>query len=72
MSQLQLEIGRDARLLSEHTKGVELESELRLRPGHPVDICRPAGARRAATIITWRVFKISDGRLTFRGFCEWQ
>jgi hypothetical protein len=70
-------LDRDARVIAEHVDGVELESDARLRPGHPVELrmqsaTHPEPVVKHAFVVSWRVSRVDTARPTFRGFCRWQ
>ena len=77
MTSQRVRLGRDVRVVSEHTDGLELEGATRLAPGRPIDlVLAPAAAAAPATIkegmlCSWAVVRVGSGGLMFRGFCRW-
>lgn len=71
-----IRVGQDLRVVASRATGVELEGEVRLRPGHDVNIhlegSSSGAAGRPALVTAWRVVRISGEQVTFRGFCEWR
>ena len=77
MTSQRVRLGRDVRVVSEHTDGLELEGAARLAPGRPIDlVLPPTGAAATPTIkeamlCSWAVVRVGSGGLMFRGCCKW-
>ncbi len=69
-----LTLGGNARLVYYRINGVCVESILRLRPGHAVEIQLGDGADervRHACVATWTVTRLGSDGPTYAGICEW-
>ena len=69
-----LTLGGNARLVHYRINGVCVESLIRLRPGHVVEIQVGEGADgrvRRAWVATWSVTRLGSDGPTYAGVCEW-
>lgn len=71
-------LGSAVRVTHERPDGVELEGNVRLRPGCEVDVVisdndgNGGPAVRAAVVASWDVTRIGRAGPTFRGVCRWR
>jgi len=69
-----LTLGGNARLVYYRINGICVESALRLRPGHAVEIELGEGKDgrvRCASVATWTVARLGSDGPTYAGVCEW-
>ncbi len=69
-----LTLGGNARLVHYRINGICVESALRLRPGHAVEIQFGEGENgrvRCASVATWTVAHLGSDGPTYAGMCEW-
>lgn len=69
-----LALGHNARFVEATIRGIRVESSVRLRPGHLVEIQddrRVEGRVRRACVASWAVARLGSDGPTFSGVCEW-
>ncbi|HEX5217856.1 MAG TPA: hypothetical protein VFV98_20485 [Vicinamibacterales bacterium] len=69
-----LTLGGNARLVHYRINGIFVESAVRLRPGHAVEIQLREGEDgrvRWASVATWAVARLGSDGPTYAGVCEW-
>ena len=72
MKTSRLRIGRDVRVLRESAGDLHVEGQVRLRPGHVIELLRGDGAGRAESpttmrVLTWAVAHLGSGGPVYRG-----